>query len=110
MLNSSFIIGYVSAPPILSRDHNDKLKALFVVSTRREYSSSTGEIKTETVSARIQAFGKLAQLVEATALENSLVLIKGRLTNESKHSSNLIVTAEHLNFGISKTEAQKLSE
>jgi single-stranded DNA-binding protein len=110
MLNSSFLIGKIASPPIITRDHNDKPKALFALSSHREYNNSKDEHKTEIVTARIQAFGKLALLVESHQNTKSFVLVKGRLTNESKHSHTLIVTAEHLDFGLSDMQAQVLSE
>lgn len=81
-LNRVQIIGYLGKDPESRTTANGKTVTTFNVAIRERWHSSEGEIKEATEWARVETWGRLAEICRNYLSKGRLVYIEGRLHTE----------------------------
>ena len=94
MKNTTQLIGYLGADPIVRETKTEKIYVSFPLSTHEHYKNAKGEKVTKTLWHSIEAYGELAKRVKTFANKGDQVGLSGKLTYKKEKAT--IVAAEVL--------------
>jgi len=82
-MNKVFLCGHVGQPPEVKTFEGGNKVALFSLATNESYRNKDGEKVTQTEWHKVQAWGKLAGIVEQYVDKGSNLLIEGKIKTRS---------------------------
>lgn len=86
-LNKVFILGNLTADPIVRSLPSGQIVANFGVATNRVFYDKNGQKQQQTEFHNVVAFGKIAEIAQQYLKKGSLVLIEGRLQTRNWEDS-----------------------
>ena len=86
-LNKVFILGNLTADPIIRSLPSGQIVANFGVATNRIFYDKSGQKQQQTEFHNVVAFGKIAEIAQQYLKKGSLVLIEGRLQTRNWEDS-----------------------